>query len=160
MTYKLGLRSKNRLRKVHPDLRAVIQLAITLTEVDFTVLETLRTEERQLLLLKKGATWTMNSRHLTGHAADLGAMVGNKVRWDWHLYHKVSDAVMKAADELGVDIEWGGNWKTTPDGPHFQLSWEKYPKEEIKNDRTNTRGTKCLFNLRNWINRFNSSNSI
>lgn len=128
MAYKLGLRSKSRLKGVHPDLVAVVKRAIEITEVDFTVLEGLRTVKRQEELVAKGASKTMNSRHLTGHAVDLGAWVGGTVRWDWPLYHKIADAMLQAAKELDVKVEWGGHWASFPDGPHFQLNWEEYPK--------------------------------
>lgn len=128
MSYKLGLRSKLRLRGVHPDLVKVVERAIELTEVDFTVLEGLRTTARQLQLVKAGASKTMNSRHITGHAVDLGAWVNGAVRWDWPLYYKIADAVKQAAKELGVPIEWGGDWKTFKDGPHWQLPWKEYPR--------------------------------
>ena len=123
----LGSRSVSRLKGVHPDLVAVVNRAIKLTEVDFAVLEGLRTHTRQIELVKAGASQTMNSRHLTGHAVDLGAYVGGAVRWDWPLYYKIAAAMKKAAAELGVPIEWGGDWKSFKDGPHFQLSRKKYP---------------------------------
>lgn len=69
----------------------------------------------------------MNSRHLTGHAVDLGGMVGGVVRWDWALYHKIADAMKAAAAELNIPIECGADWVTFPDGPHFQLPWKQYP---------------------------------
>lgn len=128
MTFKLGDRSLKRLRPVHPDLHAVVRLAITLTETDFTVLEGKRTLKRQKQLFKRGATKTLNSRHLTGHAVDLGAWVEGSVSWDWNHYHKISDAMFLAAKTLGVTIEWGGHWKSFPDGPHYQLPWAEYPK--------------------------------
>lgn len=128
MGYKLGLRSKQRLKGVHPDLVRVVKRAIEITEVDFTVLEGIRSYNRQKELLAKGATTTMNSRHLTGHAVDLGAWVDGTVRWDWPLYHKIAAAMKQAAKEEGVIMEWGGDWAKFPDGPHFQLNWEEYPK--------------------------------
>jgi peptidoglycan L-alanyl-D-glutamate endopeptidase CwlK len=128
MGYKLGLRSKQRLKGVHPDLVAVVKRAIEISEVDFTVLEGIRSEKRQAELLAKGASTTMRSRHLTGHAVDLGAYVDGSVRWDWPLYHKIAAAMKQAAKEQGVAMEWGGDWAKFPDGPHFQLNWEKYPK--------------------------------
>jgi len=128
MGYKLGLRSKQRLKGVHPDLVAVVKRAIEISEVDFTVLEGMRSVDRQRKLVEQGASTTMNSRHLTGHAVDLGAYVDGSVRWDWPLYHKIAAAMKQAAKEQGVAMEWGGDWAKFPDGPHFQLNWEKYPK--------------------------------
>ncbi len=126
MPYSLGTRSKKRLKGVHPDLVKVVERAIKITNCDFTVLEGLRSLERQRKLVTKGASKTMNSRHLTGHAVDLGAWVDGKVSWDWSYYHRISDAMKMAARELDVDLEWGGDWKSFKDGPHFQLSWNRY----------------------------------
>ena len=124
--YKLGNRSLERLQGVHPDLVAVVKKAITLTEIDFTVTEGLRTKERQAQLVKAGASKTMNSRHITGHAVDVAAWVDG-VRWDWPLYAKIAGAFKKAAADLGVPIVWGGDWKSFRDGPHFELDRRKYP---------------------------------
>ncbi len=126
--YVLGTRSRSRLEGVHPDLVKVVERAIQLTEVDFTVLEGMRTLERQKKLVAKGASTTLNSRHLTGHAVDIGAWVDGTVRWDWPLYHKLAEAMKQAALELKVDVDWGGDWKSFPDGPHYQLSWKSYPR--------------------------------
>lgn len=125
--YKLGARSLKRLEGVHPDLVAVVKRAIEITPVDFTVLEGLRTADRQEELVRAGASKTMRSRHLTGHAVDLGAYVGGEVRWDWPLYHDIAAAMKQAAIDVGVKIEWGGDWESFKDGPHFQLSWRRYP---------------------------------
>ena len=127
MTYKLSDRSKERLTGVHPDLVRVVMRALELSEIDFAILEGLRTKERQAELVKAGASQTMRSRHLTGHAVDLGAFVAGSIRWDWPLYSKLAKAMKAAAAELGVALEWGGDWKTLKDGPHFQLTWSAYP---------------------------------
>lgn len=127
MSFVLGTRSLSRLNGVHPDLVRVVKRAIELTEVDFSVLEGLRTKSRQLTLVKAGASKTMNSRHITGHAVDLGAYVGGSIRWDWPLYHKIANAMKKASHELKIPIEWGGDWKSFKDGPHFQLTRRNYP---------------------------------
>lgn len=127
MTYKLSRRSLDRMQDVHPDLVKVVMLAIELTDVDFGVTEGVRTIERQRELFAKGASKTMNSRHLTGHAVDLVAYIGAEVRWDWPLYHKIADAMKRAANSLSVPIAWGGDWKTFKDGPHFELERKAYP---------------------------------
>lgn len=128
MSFKLGKRSLSNLEGVHPDLVKVVHRAIEITTVDFTVIEGLRTPERQAQLLKEKKTTTKNSRHLTGHAVDLAAWVDGTFSWDWKHYYKIAEAVKQAAKELEVSIEWGGDWKTFKDAPHWQLSWSKYPK--------------------------------
>lgn len=127
MTFKLSQKSLDRLSGVHQDLVDVVKRAIEITECDFTVLEGVRSVARQEQLFKAGASQTMKSRHITGHAVDLGAMINGSVRWDWPLYDKIALAMKAAAIEKQVAIEWGGSWKTFKDGPHFQLTWEEYP---------------------------------
>lgn len=125
--FRLGKRSTQRLEGLHPDLVKVVERAIEITEVDFSVLEGLRTKERQRELFAAGASSTMNSRHLTGHAVDLGAYVSGRIAWDWPLYFRISYAMKAAAFNLDIKIEWGGDWRSFKDGPHFQLSWADYP---------------------------------
>lgn len=124
---KLGASSLLRLEGVHPDLVRVVHKAIEITGLDFIVTEGLRTRERQEQLVKSGASTTLNSRHLTGHAVDLAALVGGKVSWDWPLYFKLADVMKEAAKIEGVEITWGGDWKKFKDGPHFELSRIAYP---------------------------------
>lgn len=122
MSYKLSQRSIDRLKGVNPDLVSVVKLAIERSDVDFMVTEGLRTKDRQRELVAAGASKTMNSRHITGHAVDLVAYV-NGIRWDWPLYEKIAKAMKQAAYELNIKIEWGGDWKSFKDGPHFQIPW-------------------------------------
>lgn len=136
MTFSLGPTSKQKLQGVHPDLVAVVEKAILFTKRDFTVLEGLRTVERQRQLVAAGKSKTMNSRHITGHAVDLAPWPingdfdedGILNIADWDEYHPIAEAMKQAATDLGVDLEWGGDWKSFPDGPHFQLSHARYPK--------------------------------
>ena len=127
MSFKLSTRSRIRMEGVHPDLVKVVERAIQITDVDFGVTEGLRTRDRQARLLAAGASKTMNSRHLTGHAIDLVAYIGSEVRWDWPLYNKIAAAMKAAAEELGVAITWGGDWAPFKDGPHFELDRHVYP---------------------------------
>lgn len=124
--FKLSQRSLKNLEGVHPDMVAVVKRAIELTPVDFVVTEGLRTVARQKQLVAAGASKTMNSRHITGHAVDVAAWAAGEVRWDWPLYSKIAGAFKQAAVELGVPVVWGGDWKTFKDGPHFELSRSKY----------------------------------
>ena len=69
----------------------------------------------------------MKSRHITGHAIDIAPVVGGVIRWDWPLYYKLADTMKQASKDVGVPVEWGGDWKSFKDGPHWQLPWKKYP---------------------------------
>ena len=142
MSVTLDQRALQRLMGVHEDLARVVHKAAAMSDMDFTVLEGLRTLERQKELLAKHATTTLKSRHLTGHAVDLGVMIGGGIRWDWPLYIKLAVVVQAAAAAENVPIRWGGTWKplsatpeitakvlskSFPDGPHFELPSAVYP---------------------------------
>jgi peptidoglycan LD-endopeptidase CwlK len=125
MSYVLGKRSKERLEGVHPDLVAVVERAIEISKVDFTVLEGVRSVARQRELFNKGASKTMNSRHLTGHAVDLAPW---PIDWnDLGKFRTMSEAVKMASVELEVPVTWGGDWRSFYDGPHFELDRKAYP---------------------------------
>lgn len=124
--FKFSKRSLTSLTNVNPLLVKVISRALELSKVDFIVTEGLRTLSRQKELVAKGASKTMNSLHLPqhdgfSHAIDVAAYVNNTVSWDMKHYKDISTAVKQAASELNIDVEWGGDWKTFKDGPHFQL---------------------------------------
>ncbi len=126
--FKFSQRSLKNLEGVHPDLVKVVRRALELTEVDFVVVEGIRTLEKQKRYFDSGASKTMNSRHLTGHAVDLIAWVDRTVNWNLVHYERIAAAMKEAGRELGIPVEWGGDWKTFKDGPHFQLPWKEYPK--------------------------------
>lgn len=128
MAFSFGQRSLDRLKGVHPDLVRVLKRAIGCSTLDFTVIEGLRTQERQKQLMAAGATRTMNSRHLTGHAVDIAPLINGEVRWDWPLYHQLAAVVKKAAAEEQVPLQWGGDWRSFKDGPHWELPWKAYPR--------------------------------
>jgi peptidoglycan L-alanyl-D-glutamate endopeptidase CwlK len=148
---QFDVRSQSRLVGVHDDLVEVAKTALQLSTVPFIITEGLRTLDRQKQLLAAGASKTLKSRHLTGHAIDVAAYVdldgdsmkdpNEAIRWDWPLYFQIAEAFRKAAEEVEVPVEWGGHWRLLnnngpvaesdlakfADGPHFQLPWRDYP---------------------------------
>ena len=119
--------SLHRLSGAHPDLQRVMIEGAKECPVQIEISEVLRTLARQTELVKMGASQTMNSRHLTGHAADFYVVVGGKARWDWPLYETAGTHIKKVAAELGIAIVWGRDWKTFKDGPHIELDRKVYP---------------------------------
>ncbi|WP_447988344.1 M15 family metallopeptidase [Achromobacter spanius] len=123
----LSRRSLMRLAGVHPDLIDVVKLAIQRTPVDFLVVEGVRTVEQQRINVANGASQTMDSYHLPqadglGHAVDLAPLVDGAIPWnDWAKFNELADVVKTCAAELGVPVEWGGDWSKFKDGPHFQV---------------------------------------
>lgn len=119
---------RRQLKGVHPDLVKVVECFAQLYGQPFMVLEGLRTLARQKKLLADGATTTLNSRHLTGHAVDI-CPIGpdGKASWAWPHYYPLAAAMKQAAKLTGVSIEWGGDWRKFKDGPHWQLPWKSYP---------------------------------
>ena len=132
---KLNMTSLSRLRGVHPDLvRVVLRCADDWKDKDtgFIVTQGVRTLQEQNLLVKKGASKTLRSRHLKApngyaHAVDLAVVLKDAVTWHWPMYDKLAKAMKAAAKAEKVPLEWGGDWLKFKDGPHFQLPWKEYP---------------------------------
>lgn len=128
-------RSLRNMQGIHPDLRKVLDRALQEAPFPFVVIEGLRTLERQRELVRIGASKTLNSRHLTGHAVDLvpsvdinsDGKVSTEEMFSWPIYIKLAPSIKAAALKEGVDLEWGGDWKKFRDGPHWQLNAKKYP---------------------------------
>lgn len=152
--FSFGKSSTAKKQGVHRDIVRVLDAAIKETKIDFAIIEGLRSVARQRELVARGASKTMNSRHITGHAVDLwpidpltGKMVAVPASYYdkatsvaekramesdmnkrlWALYPDIAATMKKVASDLGVDLEWGGDWRGFPDGPHFQLSHSEYP---------------------------------
>lgn len=125
--FKFSQRSENNLKGVNPDLVKIVRRALQLSPVDFGITEGLRTVERQRQLIAAGKSQTMNSRHISGHAVDVFAYPTSAGSWEWKYYEQIATAFKQAAKELNIPVEWGGDWKTLKDGPHFQLPHAKYP---------------------------------
>lgn len=129
-SFQLTERDKKALEGVHPDLVRVVHRLATFSPIGFRVLEGLRTPARQRELVASGASKTLDSRHLTGHAVDLAPLDGRTVSWAWPLYYRFAPLVKQAARFEGVPLEWGGDWWSFTDGPHWQLPVKRYPKGE------------------------------
>ena len=126
----LNERSEKNLIGVHADLVKVVRRADELAEaegLDFIVTEGLRTMKRQRELVAAGASKTMKSRHLTGHAIDFAPLIAGEVTWKWPPFIALAAMFKKAAAELGIAIAWGGDWKSFKDGPHVELDRSQYP---------------------------------
>lgn len=131
MTFVLGAKSRAELRGVDPRLIAVVEHAIARSPVDFAVHDGLRTLDEQRALVARGASKTMNSRHLPGpgglgRAVDLVPYIGGKLRWDWIPLYEIAVAVRSAAIELDTPLIWGGVWDRhmadLPDTPGGMLA--------------------------------------
>lgn len=126
MAYSFSVKSIGKLSGVHQDLQRVMLEAITNSPLDFGISQGLRTLEEQKALFDSGKSQTMRSRHLTGHAVDIVIFVDGKANWDFDKYRLVADHIKSTAEKLGIKIEWGGDWTSFKDGPHFQLPWSTY----------------------------------
>lgn len=133
--------SVKRMEGLHPDLRKGLNVAIQLTPFPFRVIDGLRSLERQRELVRIGASKTMKSRHLAhgrsgySHAFDAVPLVDldrdgkleTSEMFDWPLITKMSVYIKQAFADVKVPIEWGGDWRSFKDGPHWQLPWKVYP---------------------------------
>ena len=132
MSFTLSSKSLAKLEGVNESLQNCVKRAIELTKVDFGVICGTRTKTEQAELVKKGASKTMNSRHLpqastgTSHAVDLMAYCGSRASWELNLYDDIADAMKTAAIEVGINLRWGAAW-------HMPLNDSKGTAEELMN---------------------------
>lgn len=129
---KLTRSDENRLKRAHPDLAKVVRRAAEITPVPFTILQSDRTLAQQRVNVAKGVSQTLKSRHLISpdgfvRAVDIAPLEGKKASFAWPLYFKLAPIMKRAAKDVGVPVEWGGDWVTLKDGPHWQLPWKQYP---------------------------------
>lgn len=115
MTYRLGKHSLSELEGVHPNMVEVVERAIHITKIDFTVFDGLRTDEEQREYVRTGVSQTLRSRHLKqkdgfGHAVDLVPYINRKLRWELSPCIIIARAVALAAQHVNVGIIWGGGW--------------------------------------------------
>ena len=152
--FSLGAKSLKELQGVHADLVAVVHRALEISSQDFAVHDGIRTLAEQQQLVARGASTTLDSRHLSGHAVDLVPCLNGKLRWEWPPIYVIADAMRVAAVAAKVPLRWGGNWdvdftasteapedlvaayvaarrrqglRAFIDGPHFELPKAKYP---------------------------------
>lgn len=127
MSFAFSQRSLDRLKGVHPDLVKVVKYALELSAVDFGVSEGLRTADRQRELVSQGLSKTLLSRHITGHAVDLYPSKKAGKEWVKSDFLELAEAMKRASTLLSIPVEWGGDWKSFVDAPHWQLPKIKYP---------------------------------
>jgi|TARA_R100000482_G_scaffold124814_1_gene79195 peptidoglycan L-alanyl-D-glutamate endopeptidase CwlK len=104
--YKFGRRSRERLRGV--DARLINVLNELIKMMDVTVIEGLRSAERQKELLAKGATKVKYSKHMEGKAVDIAPY---PIDWeDRDRFYYMGGMVRGIGKQLGIDIRFGGDW--------------------------------------------------
>lgn len=144
--YKLSQRSLGNLQGVDANLVKVVKRAIEITKQDFTVVEGKRSKEQCSINYGKGrtasecirkgidpkyarpnekkVTWVstpLASKHATGRAVDIYPYPLNMKDSDPKKFEAIAVAMKQAAAELGIKINWGGNWQKTKDLPHFEV---------------------------------------
>lgn len=135
MSFVFGKRSHEQLATVKPPLEAVVCRALLYSTQDFSVHEGVRSGERQRELVAAGASRTLDSYHLTGHAVDLVPYVKGRLQWQLPLCIRVAQAMHQASLELDTPLVWGAVWDRelgtmAPDylDEHIQEYVERYRK--------------------------------
>ena len=132
--YRYGRRSTERLQSCDPDLILLMNeaLADSACPSDITILEGHRGEERQnqMVAEKKSQLRWPRSKHnsFPSMAVDVAPYVGGSVSWDWKYYHPLAEHIkatwsrLQAEGKVVGELEWGGDWRSFKDGPHWQIN--------------------------------------
>ena len=123
---RFGKRSKQRLKGVDAKLVNVLNELVKI--MDVTIIEGLRSQERQDELVAKGASKTKYSKHIQGKAVDVAPY---PIDWkDRDRFHYMGGMVRGIGQQLGVNIRWGGDWDS--DGETKDNSFDDLVHVEIK----------------------------
>ncbi|MCS3505459.1 M15 family metallopeptidase [Achromobacter sp. JUb104] len=152
--FVLSAGSKKELLRVHEALVSIVEKAVQLSVQEFAVHDGIRTIAEQQQMVQRGASQTLDSRHVSGHAVDLVPYINGKLRWEWPPIYLIADAMRIGAQELKIPLRWGGAWDVDftnstelpedlvanyvarrkkqglsafIDGPHFELQRSQYP---------------------------------
>lgn len=129
--FVFGKKSKELLEEVDPRLKLLANVALLASEIDFSVIEGLRTPERQKILVNDGKSWTYKSKHIQGLAIDVAPYPLDFTSSS--KYYKIYQAFKHASEITGIKFRWGGDWNRSGDyhdeiargsydGGHFELS--------------------------------------
>ena len=106
MMPRFGKRSRERLKGVNIKLQHILNQLVKI--MDVTIIEGLRTQERQDELVKKGASKTKYSKHIQGKAVDVAPY---PIDWeDRERFHYMGGMLRGIGHQLGLKIRWGGDW--------------------------------------------------
>lgn len=106
-----SLRSLENLKETHPSLQNLSHCALNRSTVDFVVVDGRRTMKEHLINVANGRSWTKRSKHIDGLAIDFAAYVNGKVTYDPKPYREIAKAFYSCADEMNIEMTWGGEWR-------------------------------------------------
>ncbi|SEB54556.1 Muramidase (phage lambda lysozyme) [Nitratireductor aquibiodomus] len=113
---------EDNLRSIKPDLQKVVKRAQELSQIKFVIGSGKRDAELQKKAVKWGWSKTQDSDHLHGGAVDLWPLdEDGAVVFDKKLQTQIVKAMREAANELGVKLDIGADWKSFKDLPHFAI---------------------------------------
>lgn len=136
--FKFSKKSLKKLEGLHPNLQNFFMELIKISPYDFSITQGIRTAEEQNKLYQQGRTmpgkivtncdgYKLKSNHQTksdglGHAGDIAVLVNNKITWEKKYYKEVAISARILMQKY--NIEWGGDWKSFKDLPHFEYKGE------------------------------------
>ena len=130
MTYNFGKSSTRRLNTCHPDIQAVMHLALSKSAHDFSIAEGHRGQQKQDRCFEEGTSWVKFPGSYHNESPSLavdvvpykgGAIWGCDTYEEATAWNEVVNSIKEAAAELEINLEWGFDlWEK--DRPHFQLT--------------------------------------
>lgn len=135
--YKFSKRSLDNLATAEEKLQVLFNAVIK--ETDCTVIYGHRTPEEQFELFKQGREkkdgwWVKVGKTVTNLDGNIKKSKHNyfpskavdvvPFPLDWNdieSFKKLAVIVKKKAKELNIDVEWGGDWVSLKDYPHWQV---------------------------------------
>lgn len=118
----LNKRSLTELTTVNARLALIVLNVARLSKAEVQVTDGKRSTDEQQMLVMRGKSRTLDSRHLTGDAVDLVVIQKGQARWDAQHYADLNELMQQEAAKLDVELTWGGTWPHLRDYCHWEIT--------------------------------------
>ena len=121
----LSKSGEQKLSTCNTEIQLIIRKALQISPIDFGVSCGHRTVEQQQIEFKAGRSHldgiNKKSKHnlLPSKGIDLYAYVNGKADYSDKYMGILAGVILSIAKDMGIELEWGGNWKSLKDMPHY-----------------------------------------
>lgn len=112
--FRFSKKSLAQLDTVDPRLKALAIQVLSVSPIDFTIIQGRRTVAQSAQNIKNGTSFLSDpskSKHVTGEAIDFAPYVNGKLDWDdREKFWTIAKLFKQEAEKMGIKVRLGADW--------------------------------------------------